>query len=82
MNEKRIDVIMGTIRAELVRAMGLHPAHNSLHESFAVLDEERDELWDDVKKNRWPDALKEAVQVGAMAARFIHDEQERRDLPL
>ena len=46
--------------------------HNT-HEGYAVLKEEVDELWDSVKANDTENALKEAVQVGAMALRFIVD---------
>ena len=48
------------------------PFHNT-HEGYAVLKEEVDELWDAVKANDTQHALKEAVQVGAMALRFIVD---------
>lgn len=50
---------------------------NSAHEAYAVLLEEVDELWDHVKTNqkrRDLDAMrKEAMQVAAMAIRFMHD---------
>ncbi|WP_157680193.1 hypothetical protein [Mycobacterium dioxanotrophicus] len=46
---------------------------NSSHEGYAVIAEELDELWDDVKGNDVPHAIEEAVQVGAMALRFIAD---------
>lgn len=45
----------------------------SAHEGYAVLLEELDELWDEVKKKH-PDKYRmyeEAVQVGAMAMKFI-----------
>ena len=53
------------------------PAMNSAHEGFAVLAEEVDELWDHVK-TRQPDRdiaamTREAVQVAAMALRFLTD---------
>lgn len=41
------------VEAEINRAKQVHgdtPFH-SAHEGFAVLDEERDELWDEVKTN-------------------------------
>ena len=81
-NEKRIDAVMARIRAELIRAMGIYEPHVSLHHSHSVLEEEYDELWTDIKNNSWPNALKEAVQVGAMAARLIHDQKERMGLPV
>jgi hypothetical protein len=47
---------------------------NSTHEGFAVLKEEVDELWDEVKKNGSKERLRaEAVQVAAMAVRFIQE---------
>lgn len=48
------------------------PFHNT-HEGYAVLKEEVDELWDSIKANDTENALKEAIQVGAMALRFIVD---------
>jgi NTP pyrophosphatase (non-canonical NTP hydrolase) len=50
---------------------------NSAHEGYAVIMEEVDELWDEVKKNGQKRSLenlrKEAIQVGAMAVAFILD---------
>jgi len=53
----------------------------SAHEGFAILKEEVDELWDDVRLSQIGDAehlqhrrdcmRKEAIQVAAMALRFI-----------
>jgi NTP pyrophosphatase (non-canonical NTP hydrolase) len=50
---------------------------NSAHEGFAVLKEEVDELWDEIRKkdgarNR-ERMRREAVQIAAMAVRFITD---------
>lgn len=66
------------IAAELVRARAKHPGpFNSSHEGYAVLAEEVDELWDEVKKQTdersFAKMRKEAVQIGAMALRFIED---------
>lgn len=62
---------------ELARARRKFPAMCSAHEGYAILHEEVDELWDDV---RGPDdsgrngrMRAEAVQVAAMALRFIED---------
>ncbi|SFW16281.1 hypothetical protein [Chitinophaga sancti] len=47
---------------------------NSAHEGFAVLKEEVDELWDEVKKDGSKERMRaEAVQVAAMAIRFINE---------
>lgn len=59
---------------ELTRARKIHGGQpfNSAHEGFAVLVEEVDELWNEVKKREHdPVAMrKEAIQVAAMAIRF------------
>ncbi len=67
---------------EIARAKAKHPGnfHNA-HEAYAVLLEEVDELWDEVKKNpknmnllvrqEWMQKkYTEAIQVAAMAVRF------------
>lgn len=62
---------------ELDRAMRLHGPMNSAHEAYAVILEEVDELWEEVRKKR--DArsrLKmrsELIQIAAMACRAIYD---------
>ncbi len=49
----------------------------SAHEGFSILKEEVDELWDDVRgpddSGRAARMRAEAVQIGAMALRFIED---------
>ena len=62
---------------ELVRAEGKHHRFHSGHEGYAVLREELDELWDAVKASKsythYADGpvIAEAVQVAAMALRFL-----------
>lgn len=47
---------------------------NSTHEGYAVILEELDELWDAIKGNVSKKIMrKEAIQVGAMALRFLND---------
>lgn len=62
---------------ELRKATANNGPFHSAHEGIAVIKEEYDELWDEIKKkaiNRDPEKLqKEAVQLGAMAMRFIMD---------
>ena len=63
------------VTRELDGARATFPAFNSAHEGWAVLREEVDELWEEVKQ-RQPDRermRKEATQVAAMAIRFLHD---------
>lgn len=64
------------VEEELRAARRAHPGRfNSAHEGFAVLKEEVDELWDEVKaRDRDMSAMREeAIQVAAMALRFIED---------
>ena len=48
---------------------------NSPHEGYAVIKEELDELWDCIKDKycQKEEMKKEAIQVGAMALRFLVD---------
>jgi hypothetical protein len=63
--------------AELGEAMRAWPAMNSAHEGFSVMMEEFDELKEHVftnqKRRDIPAMRKEAIQVAAMALRFVHD---------
>ena len=62
------------IEAEFIRATRRSGTFASQHEGWAVIREELDELWDEVKRNGDVTALrKEAIQVGAMALRFLTD---------
>ena len=75
-DQKRIDAtwsVLDEVRDEVMRAVVKFPTFNSHHEGYAVLLEEVDELWDEVKANNHARARAEAVQVAAMAVRFITD---------
>ncbi len=67
--------IFRAVLQELERAESRFAPFNSSHEGYAVIKEELDELWDEIKNNKSPDTLKrqrkEAIQVGAMALRFL-----------
>jgi hypothetical protein len=74
---------------ECSRATSRYGPMRSAHEGFAILLEEVDELWDEVKKNdktrSHAKMMTEAKQVAAMALRFLVDitplelTQEHRD---
>lgn len=74
---KTLQEVLDAIADEVSRAEAKHAPMNSLHEGYAVLLEEVDELWDEVKKQtaaRNREAIrKECVQVAAMAVRLIRD---------
>lgn len=60
---------------ELDRATSKFGRFNSGHEGWAVIQEEVDELWAEVKANRGDAsaARREAIQIAAMALRYIID---------
>lgn len=64
-----------SVADELARALVRFPRFNSPHEGWAVIREELDELWELVKANdgRGEKAHTEAIQVAAMACRYVHD---------
>lgn len=65
------------VSAEVDRARTLYPKFNSIHEGYAVLLEEVDELWDLIRASKLIVADRhmrdEAIQVAAMAVRFVED---------
>jgi NTP pyrophosphatase (non-canonical NTP hydrolase) len=60
---------------EVNRAMRKHAPMYSAHEAYAVILEEVDELWDEVrKKTHDPSAMRaELVQIAAMCCRAAND---------
>jgi hypothetical protein len=63
---------MTEVLLEYQNARRTHAPFNSTHEGYAVLLEEVDELWDEVRE-RQPNPTrlrKEAIQVAAMALAF------------
>lgn len=75
LDHKRAEAILHDVTMELISATKANGTFNSAHEGWAVIFEELDELWDEVKLKH-PDKVamrKEAIQVAAMAIRFIHD---------
>lgn len=75
-----MDNLLQEIKEEARRARSKFPAFNSGHEGFAVLLEEVDELWDEIKSAKggtWNNSMREeAIQVAAMAVQFVLDLQD------
>lgn len=70
--------IVSYVLGELHKAQDKFPAFHSGHEGYSVILEEVDELWTEVKSNqstpgRTERMKKEAIQVAAMAIRFLLD---------
>lgn len=65
----------GMVEAELARARSKNAKFNSLHEGYAVLLEEVDELWEEIKskERNTEKMISEVTQVAAMAQRLAED---------
>jgi hypothetical protein len=76
-------VFLADVEAELASARGEHAPLYSHHEAYAVILEELDEYWDEVRKHpsqRDPTALyAELVQIATGAARAAIDCQSTKD---
>jgi hypothetical protein len=70
-----LDAALAEVRAEVLRAIEKHAPMNSAHEGYAVILEELDELWAEVKADQGygPSACVEALQTAAMAVRYLTD---------
>lgn len=66
-------ILVNHIFKELDRARRMHPDFPTMMHGYAVLQEEVEELWEEVKRDRPMLARDEAIQVAAMAIRFILD---------
>lgn len=73
----RVDEVINAVRDELARAMTKHSSMTNGHEAYAVILEELDEFWDEVKlraDRRSPEKMREELlQTAAMALRAIVD---------
>lgn len=72
---ERVERALSEVRAELIEAVAKFPPFRSGHEGYAVMLEEMDELWEAVRSKRFSkkDQYNEAMQVAAMAIRFMVD---------
>jgi hypothetical protein len=73
----RIDEALKQIETEYLRAGDLFPDLHSNHEAYAVIKEEVDELWDEIKKTKSTKGnkliQKELIQIGAMVVRYLEN---------
>ena len=71
------ETAMFIVKQELEKAVAEHGPMVSDHDGYAVILEELDELWDEVKKRpalRSQESMElEAMQVATMAIRFLMD---------
>ena len=71
-NVTNLEGAFEAVKNELLQANKTHPLFTTRHEGYAVLLEEVDELWDDVKCNApsmGPQS--ECVQIAAMAIKML-----------
>jgi hypothetical protein len=77
METNETDIYLIQVENELMKAKETYPDFHSMHEGYAVLLEEVEELWNEVKrkpKDRNDRAIKkECIQIAAMALRVIID---------
>ena len=76
--ESLIDSTLSLVKNEILKARKQHPKdYNSCHEGYAIISEELDELWDEIKiKESREEYSKfkirnEAIQVACTTIRFI-----------
>lgn len=75
----KVREIIKEIEIEFFKARNIFGEFHNAHEGYAVLLEEVDELWENIKLNQFKNLdrimkiKKEAIQVAAMAIRLIYD---------
>jgi phage terminase large subunit-like protein len=62
---------MKLVQNELERCIKDHGLFVDSHQAYGVIMEEIHEMFDEIKMNNLPRAIEEAVQVAAMAIKFI-----------
>jgi len=71
--------LLSEVAHELEQAQIQYPGFNSLHEGYAVILEEVDELWELVRQKQSHtigfQGRQECIQIAAMALRMIIDRQ-------
>jgi hypothetical protein len=75
-NEK-LHNIMQEVYKELKKAMTYHESMFDAHQGYAIILEELDEAWFEIKCNDKKRTREEMLQVAAMALRFLHDVSDK-----
>lgn len=71
---KEMKTTIELVFEEYDRAVNKFGSFASAHEGKAIIEEELDELWDEIKAGQNKNRMKEeALQVAAMAIRFVQD---------
>ena len=73
---KNVILILNAVEKEIERSYeNGFPLFNSSHEGIAIIREEFEELWDEIKDNKKENSyqlqIKEATHLAAMAIKFI-----------
>lgn len=77
-NMKAVPPALEEICNEYIKARAKHPPMRGPHEGYAVLKEEVDELWDEIKGNDPVRARREIIQVAAMALAYLIEVSPRK----
>lgn len=68
------EILFDVVMKEYASATEKFGPFASAHEGYAVIKEEVDELWDEIKGGQSNQRMREeAMQIAAMAIRFMHD---------
>jgi len=70
---EEINKFLEEFRTEYLFARDKHKGFSSFHEGYAVIKEEFDELWDEIRKQKHNEyaMAREAIQVGAMVLAYL-----------
>ena len=75
--DAKLAQVLDLVVDEITRAQAKFKHYNSMHEAKAVIEEEFEEFWDEVKANKEPGAdyrqIQELTQVAATAIRAMID---------
>jgi NTP pyrophosphatase (non-canonical NTP hydrolase) len=71
----RSQMVLLQIESEIIKSRRKHGKFKGSHEGYAVILEELDELWDEIKKPQrdLEEMRAECIQIAAMAIKFIED---------